>query len=329
MTLRQTLLLTRDDLSGLLSFDQYVEAVRQAFCLYAEGKALTSHAMHVHSPGGAFHIKAGGLELAQRFVALKANGRFDGNVERFGIPNVHGVIVLYDGENGVPLSIMDSREITVKRTGAATAVAAKHLARPESSTATICGCGTQGRIQLHALVHVLPINKAFVVSRSLSKAKAFAAEMSEKLEIEILPSDNVGRAVRESDVCVTCTRSDRYFLNKKDVGPGTFIAAVGSDSPEKQELDPHLLISNKVVVDLLEQCAAIGELHHAIAAGMALEQVHAELAEVISNQKPGRVNGDEIIIFDSTGAAVQDVAAAVAIYEAAVRDGRGTMVNLV
>src|SRR5262249_50749889 len=139
----------------------------------------------------------------------------------------------------------------------------------------------------------------------------FAEELSAELRIKINAVTDLAQAVRNSDICVTCTPSTRHFLKKEDVTPGTFIAAVGADNPEKQELDPALLSTNKVVVDNLDQCAAIGELHHALENSLTTrESVHAELGEVIAGSKARRTSPGEIIIFDSTGTALQDVAAA-------------------
>ena len=141
--------------------------------------------------------------------------------------------------------------------------------------------------------------------------------------------EDVRAALRESDVCVTCTPARRAFVMAADVRPGTFIAAVGADSEGKQEIDPLLIASATLVVDVLEQCAEIGELQHALAAGlMTRSQVHAELADVVAGRRPGRTRQDEITIFDSTGTALQDVAAAVAVYETARASGRGTEIAL-
>ena len=114
-----------------------------------------------------------------------------------------------------------------------------------------------------------------------------------------------------------------------DVRPGTFVAAVGADAHGKQEIEPALVASSTLVVDVLAQCAEIGELQHALAAGLLTrEQVHAELGEVVAGRRPGRTRADEITIFDSSGTALQDVAAAVAVYEQARATGRGTEVSL-
>jgi alanine dehydrogenase len=234
------------------------------------------------------------------------------------------LIVLYDGENGRPLAVMDSMEVTTLRTGAATAVAAKYLARADSKAATVCGCGNQGRVQLRALASVLPIERAYAYDRNESRAREFAEELSRELRIEVTAASDLTDAVRQSDVCVTCTPSKKYFLKREDVSAGTFVAAVGADNEDKQELDPRLFASNKIVVDILDQCATIGDLHHAIEAGVATRaDAHAELGEVVTGQKAGRTSPDEITVFDSTGTALQDVAAAAIVYEKAASANRG------
>jgi alanine dehydrogenase len=312
----------------LLTLEEAITAVENAFRLYAEGKALKPALMHVDSVDGEFHIKAGGLELGRRYFALKSNGGFFENMQRFSMPNIQGVIILASGENGYPLAVMDSTEITIKRTGAAAAVAARFLARPGSKVATICGCGTQGRIQLEAIQSVLPLELAYVYDVEKGKAESFAAQVAKDLHLMVEATEELAPAVKDSDVVVTCTPSRHPYLMKSQVSPGTFIAAMGADSPDKQELDPDLLKANTVVVDLVEQCAEVGELHHAVAAGMKKEAVHAELGEIVAGKKPGRRSEEEIIIFDATGTALQDVAAAAAVYERALTSGKGELLDL-
>lgn len=320
-----TLLLSRDDVAALLTLDECIAAVEEAFKLDAEGKSLPPGVLGVPARGGGgFHIKAAGLELSRTYFAAKINANFSNNFERFGLPTIQGVIVLCDGESGEVLALLDSIEVTTLRTGAATAVAAKYLARPRSRTAAVCGCGNQGRVQLRALTRVLPIERVFAYDADEGRARQFAEEMAKELGIEVAPAKSVGEAVRRSDVCVTCTPARSHFLNRADVAAGTFVAGVGADSEAKQELDPQLLAAGKIVVDVLEQCAAIGDLHHAIEAGVVTrDDVHAELGQVVAGRKPGRTSDEEITIFDSTGTALQDVAAAAIVYERAARLGRG------
>jgi ornithine cyclodeaminase/alanine dehydrogenase len=295
------LLLTRGEVASLLDFAAYIPVVEQAFRRHAEGEALEPALAHVSAPNGEFHIKAGGL---QHYFGLKVNGGFFQNQSRFHLPNIQGLIFLSRADNGVPLAAMDSIEITIRRTGAATAVAAKYLARPDSSICTICGCGNQGRAQLRALRQVLPIEKAFVWSPIADEMERFAAAMSEEQRIEVLPAVNLASSIQQSHVCVTCTPSKAPFVRREWVPEGMFIAAVGADSPDKQELDAALVASSKVVADLRAQSAAVGEAHHAIAAGlMTADQIYAELGQIVAGKIAGRASDREVIIFDSTGTA--------------------------
>jgi ornithine cyclodeaminase/alanine dehydrogenase-like protein (mu-crystallin family) len=320
-----TLLLNRQDIISLMSLSDYVQIVEDAFRLYAEGKTLEPGLLHIDAPTGEFHIKGGGLQLQRTYCGVKVNAGFFQNRALFGMPNIQGTIILCDGENGYPLALMDSIEITLSRTGATTAVAAKHLARPDSCVVTICGCGVQGRIQLRAIKLVLPIEKVYAFDSDPGTAEAFATDMSQELGIEVTAVPDPGGAVARSDVCITCTPARKYFLERRHVPAGMFIVAVGADSPGKHELEPALLASATVVVDLLEQCVKVGELHHALAAGLVtVDDVHAELGEVIAGRKPGRTSDDEIIVFDATGTALQDAAGAAAAYERALEAGKGT-----
>ena len=318
------LLLSRRDVAELLTLDECIDAVEAAFRLRGEGKLHPSGILGVPASGGGFHVKAALLAPPRNFFAAKVNGNFSDNPRRFGLPAIQGVIVLCDGESGRPLAVMDSIEITILRTGAATAVAARLLARPASRVVTVCGCGNQGRVQLLALARVLSLTRAFVWDIDEQRARTMANELSAVLSMEISPAIDLSEAVSQSDVCVTCTPARAPFLLREWLRPGTFVAAVGADSPEKQELEPSILSSAKVVVDVLDQCAQIGERHHALKAGlMRREQVHAELSEIVARLKQGRASDDEITLFDSTGTALQDVSAAAAVYEKAVRTDRG------
>src|SRR5258708_645070 len=158
---RSTLLLKRQEIAALLTLDQCIAAVEEAFRRYGLGQVQPPGILGMPAEDGGFHIKAAALDLGRKYFAVKTNGNFFHNRERFGMPNIQGIIVLCDGDNGYPLAVMDSIEITIVRTGAATAVAAKYLARANSTSVTICGCGNQGRVQLRAVAKVLPIPKAF------------------------------------------------------------------------------------------------------------------------------------------------------------------------
>jgi ornithine cyclodeaminase/alanine dehydrogenase-like protein (mu-crystallin family) len=324
------LVLSRRDVLELLTLNDCIEAVERAFRLHAEGRTFGPGVLGVPTVNGGFHIKAAGLMGDERsYFSAKTNANFPDNPRRFGRPTIQGTVVLADASSGEPLAVMDSASVTALRTGAATAVAAKFLARRDTHTATIVGCGVQGELQLAAIAAVLPLQRAWLVDTDYARSEALAARAAASLGLRVEAAKDLRAALRESAVCVTCTPSRRAFLGAADVAPGTFIAAVGADSQGKQELEPALVASATLVVDVLEQCAEIGELQHVLAAGLLTrEQVHAELADVVSGRRPGRTRDDEITIFDSSGTALQDVAAAMAVYENARAAGRGTEVAL-
>jgi alanine dehydrogenase len=325
-----TLILKRSEVAALLTLDDCIAAVERAFLLNGEGKTHPPAMLGIHAGEGSYHMKAGLLAPAGRaYFAVKANANFMHNRKRHGLPTIQGIIALYDGEKGTPLAVLDSMEITILRTGAATAVAAKFLARADARVATICGCGNQGRIQLLALARVRRIERAHAFDRDFAMAEKFSREISAEMGIEVTPAAELARAALASDVCVCCTPAKEFYLKKEMVSPGAFVAGVGADNPDKHELDPALFAGNKIVVDILEQCATSGDLHHALAAGIVTRTaVHAELGEIVAGRKPGRTSPEEIIIFDSTGTALQDVAAAITVYEKAAACGAGVRVNL-
>lgn len=323
------LALGRKEVAALLSVEDCISAVESAFRLHGSGKADPPGILGVHVDGGGFHIKAGTLEVSRKFFAAKVNANFPENRNRFGLPTIQGLLVLCDAENGCPLAVMDSAEITGCRTAAATAVAVKYLAHRDSRVVAICGCGEQSRYQLRALRHTLPLEKVFLYDIRSEQAYLFAEELSSEAGPVVNMVPDPRDAFRKSDVCVTCTTSQKPFVFVGDVRPRTLIAAVGADNPSKQEIAPSLLAASKVVADVTEQCATIGDMHHALSAGlMARDQIYAELGEIVAGKKPGRTSDDEIIVFDSTGMALQDVAAAAVVYEKARNVGCGTILDL-
>lgn len=325
-----TLILTRSDVRALLDIDACIDAVRGGFLAQASGNALASGVLGTHVDGGGFHVKTSGLTSSRRYFAAKVNANFPGNRFLHGLPTIQGVIALHDASNGILLALMDSAEITTLRTAAATAVAAEHLARGDSATVTVVGCGIQGRSQLLALSRVRSIAHAKAYDVDARTAHDYAEEMSRVIGCTVEPVEDYRAAARESDIVVTCTPARAPVLGRPDVRDGTFVAAVGADSEVKQELDASLLASSKVVVDVLEQCATIGDLHHAIDAGlMRREDVHAELSEVVAGRRPGRERDSEVIVFDSTGTALEDVAAASFVYERASKADARLEISLI
>jgi ornithine cyclodeaminase/alanine dehydrogenase-like protein (mu-crystallin family) len=245
---------------------------------------------------GAFHLKPANLPRGPGYVAVKVNGNFPDNRARHGLPTIQGAVLLADASNGRPLALLDSAEITLQRTGAATAVAARHLARADARTATICGCGAQAPLQLAALRHALDLRRVFAWDIDPAAARAFAARMAAETGLAVEPIAGLREATRVSDAIVTCTPTRVPFLGLDDV---------------------------------LDQALVMGDLHHAVAAGaMRAEHVHAELGQVIAGTRPGRRDDDAVIVFDSSGTGIQDAAAAAVAYEVARQRGLGMRCSL-
>ena len=287
--------------------------------------------IHGDTPGDVeFHVKAGGLQWkGQAFYALKANGSSFRNRELRGLPNIMGAILLFDAESGYPLAIMDSSELTRQRTAAGTAVALKYLAPAGAGSLLLCGCGVQGRIHLKYLKEVLRLEQVLAYDVRPEAARDFARDMEKEFGLPVDAVASLSEAAARSRIIVTCTPSRTPFLRAADIRPGTTVAAVGADSPAKQEIEAGLLRGRKVVVDILRQCAVAGELHHALEEGLVTEaDVHAEIGEIVAGKKPGRESADETIIYDATGTAIQDTAAAILVYEKAEAGDLGLKIDL-
>ncbi|HUQ80388.1 MAG TPA: ornithine cyclodeaminase family protein [Gemmatimonadaceae bacterium] len=328
-----TLVFTRADVRRLLTMPECIDAVEDAFRRHADGHAIPPGVVGTHVDGGGFHVKTAGLHamlpLGQPAFVMKVNANFPGNPDRNGLPTIQGVVALFDASNGRVLALMDSMEITSIRTAAATAVAARYLAVDEPAIVTICGCGEQSRHQLRALACVRTLRRVYAFDAQPGRARSLATEMGNELGVEAVAVDDLGAAARQSGIVVTCTPSHEPIVGPSHVVLGTFVAAVGADNPAKSEIEPALMATSTVVTDLTDQCVAIGDLHHAIAAGaMRASDVHAELAEVICGRKPSRRSASEIIVFDSTGTALQDVAAATVVYRNAIAAKAGMLIDL-
>ena len=324
-----TCLLTRSDVERLLDIRSCIDGVRDAFRKKGEGEPCPGGILGVPVAGGGFHAKAAMLELSRPYFVVKINANFPENPSTRGLPTIQGVLVLFDARNGVPLAVMDSMAITTLRTAAATAVATSFLARREAHTATFVGCGVQARAHVAAISTVRELQRVYVSDLDEQKAARFAKEMQTLCAFEIQVATDLRRATRESDIVVTTTSAKKAFLARDYLSGGAFVAAVGADNEHKQEIEVDLLRTSVIIADDVEQCATIGDLHHALDAGAVTRRdVRASLDEVVAGVKPGRLTDDEIIIFDSTGVAIEDVAAAAIAYERALADGAGLAIRL-
>jgi alanine dehydrogenase len=230
----------------------------------------------------------------------------------------------------MPLAIMDGSYITAYRTGAAGAIAASVLAREDATRVGVIGAGTQGRMQILALKERFDLQEIRVWDIEENIAKNYVTEMSKALGIDVSYSTSREEVVRGSDIVVTVTPSKKALVEKDWIEKGMHINAIGADGPGKQELDPAIVgLADKVVVDSLAQCRRIGEIQHALSQGLIREEdVHAEIGEILIGKKIGRESKDEITLFDSTGLAAQDIAAAHVVLKAAREKNLGYSTKL-
>lgn len=322
-------LLTQGDVERLLDLPSCIDGVERAFRFRGQGHPSPSAVLGVHVGDGGFHAKAAFLELSRPYFVVKVNANFPGNPRVHGLPTIQGVLLLFDAERGVPLAIMDSMSITILRTAAASAVAAKYLARNDARIAAIIGCGAQAHAHIAAISAVRALERVFVFDIDATKARALSDSLTRSHSFAISVARSVSDATLSSSIIVTTTPSKKAILSSEHVAPGTFIAAVGADNEHKQELDIDLLKKSVIVVDDLDQCATIGDLHHAIAAGvLSRDNVAATLAEIVAGSKVARRHDDDIVVFDSTGVAIEDVAAAAIVFERAEAEGDGASIAL-
>lgn len=208
------LLLSAAEIRALMRPADWIAAAEAAFRGLGGGRATAPAPMHLPFPGGGFHAKAGALQ-GEPFFALKLNGNFPGNRER-GLPTIHGVLLLCSAEDGRVLAVMDSATLTLQRTAAAAALAATLLARPDSTTLTLCGCGAQGAATLAMLAAVLPLRRAWLWDRDPDRAAALARAAP----LEAAPVSDLASATRESDVVVAATTAERAYLTPEHVAAG-------------------------------------------------------------------------------------------------------------
>jgi len=319
--------LEHSDVDHLLDMESCITAVEGAFRARGEGRRASSGVLGLELDGGTLHAKLGVLTVTRPYAVAKINANFPDNPARHGLPTIQGVLVLFDAARGTPLASMDSALITASRTAAATAVAARYLAARYASTATFIGCGVQARAHIEALRHVRRIERVFAFDQNTEAAERFAAEARARFDVVVEVATDLRRAASLSQIVITSTPSRRALLSPGDVTAGTFVAAVGADNEGKQEISADLLRESVVVVDDLDQCSRMGDLHHALVIGaMQPAHVRGSLDQIVTGLAPGRLSDDEIIVFDSTGVAIEDVAAAVLVYERAEKTGAGLVI---
>jgi ornithine cyclodeaminase len=258
-----------------------------------------------------------------RHVAVKIASGFYDNAA-LGLPTGAGLMALFDTGTGFPVALLlDNGYLTDLRTGAAGAVAAEQLARPHIETVGVIGCGVQARYQVRCLREVRAFTRVVAWSIDEEGLGVYCRDLARDSGVEAIAATSAEEVVRQADILVTVTPSRCPFVKTDWLRPGLHITAVGSDGPGKQELEtPCLARADLVVVDRLSQCIRLGELQHAIAAGLLrADDVHAELGQIVAGSKPGRTSPEQVTIADLTGVGFQDTAIASAAYDKALAAG--------
>jgi ornithine cyclodeaminase/alanine dehydrogenase len=327
------LLLTRKDVETVLTMKDAIAAVEEGFRQLALGNVIMPqrpvirvadyHGLHLAMPAYVGGGEEGGS------LALKAVTVYPDNPSQYGLPTTIGTLLLHDPRTGALLAIMDAGFLTAMRTGAASGVATKYLARDDVRSAGIFGAGVQARAQLMAVCEVRSIERAVVHDTVQEAREAYAVEMSERLGIPVEPTDDP-RACAETDVIVTASSSRTPVFKGEWLAPGSHINGIGSHSPDARELDTVAIQRAKVVPDYAPACLAeAGDLIIPIQEGAITEDhIHASLGEVVAGLKPGRESAEEITFFKSVGLAVQDTASAARVFDLAKAAGVGVEIEI-
>jgi ornithine cyclodeaminase len=322
-------ILTEAELRKIVKLDlDTIACVENAFRALATMPVAMPPILRLDIPEhrGEVDVKTAYVPNIDGFAIKISPGFFDN--PKLGLPSVNGMMVLLSSKTGlVEALLLDNGYLTDVRTAAAGAVAAKHLSREDSSVAAIFGAGVQARLQLEALTLVRPISEARIWARDFAKSETAADELSRNLGIRIRAESDAAKAVSGADIIVTTTPSAEPILRAEWLSPGQHVTAMGSDAEHKNELDPRVFSkADLYVADSLKQTRRLGELHHAIEAGVVrAEKDFAELGQIIAGQASGRASSDAITVADLTGTGVQDTAIATLARDRAKATGAGTV----
>jgi len=306
---------TKTQIQGILPSLDLIPAIEEGFVAYSLGRAVVPPVGEMILDKGEVHIKSGFIKGDDLYVIKIASG-FYGN-RALGLPSGNGCMLLFNQSTGESAAILlDEGLLTDVRTAVAGAVAAKYFAPRKVERIGIVGAGVQARLQLEWLKRIRDCRDVLAWGPIPDELEAYKREMESRgFKIETTP--DASDILRTCNLVVTATPSKTPLLSAADLRPGTHITAVGSDTPDKQELDSEILARADVVVaDSLPQCRLRGEIHKALEAGKIKEDRCVELGAVIAGREKGRTSDSQITVVDLTGVAVQDIQIASAVFRA-------------
>ncbi|WP_458187907.1 ornithine cyclodeaminase family protein [Haladaptatus sp. NG-WS-4] len=318
------LFLTSDDVAGLASPGEYVDAVREGYRQRGFGAPAEPRTTLVNDdPQGM---------LTGYSAILPKTGAMGGYMYSagFGAGDAWFVTPLFDAESGEPLALLDGASMNPFKTGAAGAVGVDALAREDAKTLALIGTGAQARGQLKAAATVRDLESVWVFSPTKEHRESFAAEMNEQLDAAVAAVASSAAAVESADIVVTATTASEPVFDGDMLEDGTHVTAMGQYHPKKRELDATTIERATYVPDLRARVSQdAGSFQFAVEAGVVTEDhVHAELGEVVAGETPGRESADDVTVFDSGGTGIETVAAAYMLYEKARERGLGSKISL-
>jgi alanine dehydrogenase len=328
MSDKNILFLSKDDIKKVLSMEETIELMKEAFSQISQGTVSTpirtSIDIPAHSAGALFMPV---YSAQSDLIGLKMVSVFKNN-PALNLPLIHALVLLMDGKTGVPLSIMDGEYVTALRTGAGSGLATDLLSRSNSNILGIIGAGVQGRTQMTAVCAVRNIQKVWIWDKNQKSAKSLAEYTQEmlKIDVEINPAES---RISECDIICTATSSATPVFADKGLKDGVHINAIGAYQPDKREIPGKTIHRSKLIVDQRAACLAeagdvIIPLNEKI---IDVNHIHAELGEIVNGEKRGRLNDSEITIFKSVGNAAQDLVTAGEIFNRASKSEVGTYVS--
>lgn len=321
-------LLSEAELREIVPLDlEAVACVEDAFRALAGGQVVMPPILRldIEANNGEVDVKTAYVPGLDSFALKVSPGFFDN--PKLGLPSVNGLMIVLSAKTGlVEALLLDNGYLTDVRTAAAGAVAAKHLSRPESKRAAILGAGVQAGLQLAALTLVRPIERAAIWARDPARAANTASVLAHRLGLEVTPAESAEAAVRGADIVVTTTPANTPILQAGWLEPGQHVTAMGSDAEHKNEISVDVIAAaDPYVADSLDQTRRLGELRHAIAAGIVTpEYVFPELGQIIAGEAAGRGGPDSVTVADLTGTGVQDTAIATLAVARATAADAGT-----
>lgn len=328
----KTLLLNKEEVGRLICMREVIGTVEEAYKAFNSNQVIQPDYIGIHlpAPRGEIDFKLG-YYAGNEVISMKASsGGFVNNPTEHGVPSGMGTILLFDARSCGLMCVMDGGLITGLRTGASGAVSVKALARKNAKTITSIGTGNQARMQIRAIHEVMKIEEIHAWDSHPETLARYKADIEREFGISVVMANSKKEAVEQADILITTTRGKGSLVEAAWVKPGTHIVAIGTDQQGKQELDPEIFRSAKIVNDSTAQCTEKGEtwhpLHHHI---ISIADIHAEIGEILLGKKPGRVNDEEITIFDSTGMAIQDNTTSTKLYRNAMESGTGTFFEFI